>query len=63
MNRRDAALHLGAAALLAGTPRAFAQTEFPAAGSTLKYVVPFVAGGLTDVMARIVGQRLAENWK
>ena len=64
MKRRTAVLGLGASATLLGLPgRAFAQTEFPLPGSTIKYVVPFVAGGLTDVMARIVAQRLAENWK
>lgn len=70
MKRRDALVSLGAGGL--GMPLlapltlslpAHAQTEFPAPGSTLKYVVPFVAGGLTDVMARIVGQRLGENWR
>ena len=64
MKRRTAVLGLGASATLLGLPGlAFAQAEFPVPGSTIKYVVPFVAGGLTDVMARIVGQRLAENWK
>ena len=63
MKRRNALLGLGATALLGASARSFAQTEFPAAGSTIRYVVPFVAGGLTDVLARIVGQRLAENWK
>ena len=66
MKRRNAVLGLGAGALLASATKVFAQTaqaEFPAAGSTIKVVVPFVAGGLTDVLARLVGQRLAENWK
>ena len=66
MKRRTVALGLGTAAGAAcwGVPAlALAQADFPPAGSTVKYVVPFVAGGLTDVMARIVGQRLAENWK
>ena len=66
MKRRDALAGLSAAAgaSLVGWPLASkAQQEFPAPGSTVKYVVPFVAGGLTDVMARIVAQRLAENWR
>ena len=29
----------------------------------IRYVVPFSAGGLTDVMARLVGQHLSEEWK
>ena len=66
LQRRHTVLGLGAAlgaGLLGWPARAPAQAEIPAPGSTLKYVVPFVAGGLTDVMARIVAQRLAENWK
>jgi tripartite-type tricarboxylate transporter receptor subunit TctC len=64
MKRRElmsGAVGLGAA--LAWPTQGWAQAEFPAPGSTVKYVVPFVAGGLTDVLARIVAQRLAENWK
>jgi len=37
--------------------------DYPRPGSTLRYVVPFPPGGLTDVMARIVGQQLGERWK
>ncbi len=37
--------------------------EYPKAGSTIRYVVPFPPGGLTDVMARLVGQQLGERWK
>jgi tripartite-type tricarboxylate transporter receptor subunit TctC len=65
MKRREWVLGIGAAgATLLGIPGLTrAQADFPAAGVTIKYVVPFVAGGLTDVMARIVGQKLSENWK
>ncbi len=42
---------------------AWAQADYPRAGSTIRYVVPFPPGGLTDVMARLVGQQLAERWK
>jgi tripartite-type tricarboxylate transporter receptor subunit TctC len=37
--------------------------DYPRAGSTIRYVVPFPPGGLTDVMARQVGQQLGERWK
>ncbi len=40
----------------------FAQ-DFPRAGMNLKYVVPFPPGGLTDMIARVVAQRISENWK
>ena len=63
MKRRDAMRGLAAGAAWMGLGGSvFAQSEFPAPGSTIRYVVPFEAGGLTDVMARVVGQRLAEAW-
>ena len=37
--------------------------DFPKAGNTLKYIVPFPPGGLTDTMARTVAQKLTESWK
>ena len=37
--------------------------DYPKAGATIRYVVPFPPGGLTDVMARLIGQQLAERWK
>lgn len=38
---------------------ALAQRPAPVLPATLKYVVPFAAGGLTDVMARIAARQLA----
>jgi tripartite-type tricarboxylate transporter receptor subunit TctC len=60
--RRREALLLGALAALPAMLRAQA-TDYPKAGATLRYVVPFPPGGLTDVMARLVGQQLGERWK
>ena len=37
-----------------------AQGAFP--DRTVRYVVPFPPGGLTDIMARLVGQKLSEIW-
>jgi len=52
---RRRALHLlGACAALAAAPRSFAQPG----GKPLRIIVPFPAGGGTDVLARIVAERL-----
>ncbi|MFO1298753.1 MAG: tripartite tricarboxylate transporter substrate binding protein [Rubrivivax sp.] len=59
MQRRS--LLLGATALLPGI--GFAQAaDWPRAGSTIRYVVPFPPGGLTDVMARLVGEQLGKRF-
>ncbi|MFO1219383.1 MAG: tripartite tricarboxylate transporter substrate binding protein [Burkholderiaceae bacterium] len=59
MQRRS--LLLGATALLPGM--GFSQSaDWPRAGSTVRYVVPFPPGGLTDVMARLVGEQLGKRW-
>lgn len=46
------------AALFAATP-ALAQ-DYPA--KTVRMIVPFAPGGATDVLARIVGQKLYDRW-
>lgn len=56
LNRRHL---LSAAALgLCQTPLWAQSAPFPQ--KPIRYVVPFAAGGLTDVMARMVGQRVSE---
>jgi len=47
---------------LASAGSAQAQSDYPKAGASLRYVVPFPPGGLTDVMARLVGQQLGARW-
>ena len=46
---------------LAWLPQQVAAQEYPT--KPVRYVVPFPPGGLTDVMARNVGQKLGEKWK
>jgi tripartite-type tricarboxylate transporter receptor subunit TctC len=54
LTRRGAVVGLGSAALV--PRRAEAEPEWPR--QPLKIVVPFPPGGLTDVMGRLVGERL-----
>ncbi len=53
--RRDLLRLAGASLLL--SDRAFAQSEWPR-GQPIKFVVPFTAGSGTDVIARLLGERL-----
>ncbi len=46
---------------LAWLPSLAAAQEFPT--KSVRYVVPFPPGGLTDVMARNIAQKLNEKWK
>jgi tripartite-type tricarboxylate transporter receptor subunit TctC len=62
MKRRDILVRAAAAMAVPGMAWS-QQADYPRAGATLRYVVPFPPGGLTDVMARQVGQQLAERWK
>jgi tripartite-type tricarboxylate transporter receptor subunit TctC len=56
MKRRDALLLTGATLLAA--KRVLAQSEWPR-GQTIKLVVPFTAGSGTDVVARLLAEKLA----
>lgn len=63
MKRRDIVGASAAGAVLASVPAWGQSQSFPKPGTTLKYVVPFAPGGLTDMMARTVAQKLSEAWK
>lgn len=59
ISRRQYLAHgLGAVAALAAPPWAFAQSKYPA--KPVRVIVPFPAGGTTDVVARLVLQKLGE---
>jgi tripartite-type tricarboxylate transporter receptor subunit TctC len=47
-------------ALIALAPAAQAQSGFP--NRTVKFIVPFPAGGINDVLARIVSDKLQAKW-
>ncbi|GMV45021.1 MAG: hypothetical protein AMXMBFR66_04190 [Pseudomonadota bacterium] len=49
--------------LAAGLLPAVAWAQAPGGGTTMRYVVPFPPGGLTDVMARLVGEELGKRLK
>jgi tripartite-type tricarboxylate transporter receptor subunit TctC len=49
-----------AAVLMTPTAPAWAQAAYPT--KPIKIVVPFPAGGTSDVLARILGQKMTESW-
>lgn len=58
LDRRSVLAGLSAASLAGLTGQARAQANFPTRPITL--VVPFAAGGSTDIVARLVGQKMGE---
>jgi tripartite-type tricarboxylate transporter receptor subunit TctC len=61
ISRRTVAKGLTAAALLPLARPALAQTAYPG-NQTIKMVVPYPAGGATDVIGRIFADRLQAMW-
>jgi tripartite-type tricarboxylate transporter receptor subunit TctC len=57
VQRREALRRLGALALAAAASPVLAQGAWPA--KPIRYIVPFAPGGTTDILARMVGEKLA----
>jgi tripartite-type tricarboxylate transporter receptor subunit TctC len=62
MTRRTVTQGLAVTAMGAITKPAIAQSGWPAAGSQIKVIVPYPAGGATDVIGRIISERLSVLW-
>ena len=63
---RRAGFLRGAAALAVAAPsivRAAPRQEAPWPDKQIRMVIPFAAGGTTDLLARVVGPHMAEVWK
>jgi tripartite-type tricarboxylate transporter receptor subunit TctC len=60
ISRRKALAALASLTPLA-TGSALAQTAFP--NQTIKMIVPYPAGGATDVLARMVAQKMQDSWQ
>jgi tripartite-type tricarboxylate transporter receptor subunit TctC len=58
--RRHVLGALASAALLPSVGWAQASTTFPS--KLIRIIVPFAAGGTTDVLARAIGQRMTDMW-
>jgi tripartite-type tricarboxylate transporter receptor subunit TctC len=59
LTRRQLNLGLAAAACSLAAPSTWAQQGFPS--RPIKIIVPFPAGGTTDIVARLIAQRMSET--
>src|SRR5436305_11979450 len=62
ISRRLIAQGVAATALSMLAKPAIAQADYPAGVGTIRLIVPYPAGGATDVIGRIVADRLSALW-
>jgi len=60
MRRRQVIAGLAAAVSAPWVSRAWADAKFPS--GNVRFVVPFAAGGPTDVVARLIGEAMSAKW-
>lgn len=60
MTTTRTALICSAALMLTAASAALAQTNYPA--KPIRWIVPYAAGGGTDMLARVVGQKFTQAW-
>ena len=58
LSRRQLTLSLATTVAGLASPHVWAQSGFPS--KPIKIVVPFPAGGTTDIVARLIAQRMSE---
>lgn len=61
MKRTFLAIALAATSILTISGNALAQ-NYPESGKPISLIVPFAPGGASDILARLVGQKLTEEW-
>lgn len=62
MKRTLLSIGIVTTSLLATSGSAFAE-DYPKKGKAINLIVPFAPGGASDILSRLVGQKLSEQWE